>query len=112
MWEGRVEKSVNVEILLDEVIVALVVLADGLLHAFELVLRLVVPAPSISRIAIANQSLAAHLLCHESIRCIAAPSVNRIGAYWRSGNWKRGRRLRWVKSTIIEVDASTIAANT
>ena len=65
--QRRIKKAVDIEILLDERVVAHVVLADRFSHPLKLFFRLVVLFPSISRIAVSYQPLTPHLRRHQRL---------------------------------------------
>jgi len=59
--QRRVEQAVDVEVVLDELVIAGVVGAERRGHGFQLVVAAVVVLPLVARVGIANQALAAHL---------------------------------------------------
>lgn len=76
VWQTAVQQSIDVQIMLYEVVDPLIVLPHALaLDLVQLFVRLPVLLPLVSRIREADQSLTAHLRCVEQTGLIAQSST-------------------------------------
>ena len=61
MRQTTIQQPIDIEVMLNEVIIPLVILPNRLLHVLELLVRLEVLLPSVPRVTVPDQALAAHL---------------------------------------------------